>query len=299
MVANRLFSKVLLFLITSAVIQWAFAERVHAQLPKIPAPTPAWVNSNVISKNTDAIEKSVVFINNSSNHLASSDYPYVAGSKIGKLEIDEIINDAGINISMTQLEKQISKELEQIEKTIDAKQEIAMAIQANKWAQACGQFTTKESLGGWGQAIMNAVTLEKTPFLIYGAKDFDKYCPLYGNLSVKNKQHVWVLVLTAMAFFESSCEPARSGVGPNGELMGLLQLHLDKEYQYSKGCRKGDSRTARGNITCGLSMLNDQLARGEPLFSPKSYWDVLIPQAKTKRALQIMTVLKHNGLCKN
>lgn len=281
-------------MLASALLQLAFAEKVSAQTPQKPI---VRLNTGWVPTAQPALpqQKSIMF--QKQQWIGDVNQSTMDYSRPKLLE--DLVNDVSLRVNEFAIQSQVQKELETIEKGIDAKKEIAMAIEANKWAQACGQFTNSESIGGWGQAVMSMVTIEKTPMLFFGASDFDKYCPLYPKLSERNKQHVWALILTAMAFFESSCDPKKAGVGPNGDLMGLLQLHLDKEHGYSKGCSKGDSRTAKGNISCGLAMLNDQLRRGEPLFSTKSYWDVLRPQAKTKRALQIMAVLKHNGLCKN
>ena len=290
---NKVIHKALLFLIASAVFQLAFAEKVAAETPvkSVIRVNPA---GPIFERKTEVQQKSIMFTKD--NRIVDAEQ--IDDIMRPKL-LEDLVNEVTARLDESVIQMQVRKELAILEKEIDAKKEIAMAIEANQWAQACGQFTNSESIGGWGQAVMSMVNVERTPQLIFGATDFDKYCPLYPNLSERNKQHVWALVLTAMAFFESSCDPKRTGVGPNGDLMGLLQLHLDKEQGYSKGCNKGDSRTAKGNISCSLAMLNDQLRRGEPLFSTKSYWDVLRPQAKTKRALKIMAVLKHNGLCKN
>ena len=230
---NNVVHKTLLFLIASVVFQLAFAEKVAAETP---VKSVIRVNSGftIFEKKTEVQQKSIMF---------AEDKRVVDAKQIDEMMrpklLEQLAEEVTARIDESVIQMQVKKELAIMEKEIDAKKEIAMAIKANEWAQACGQFTNSESIGGWGKAVMSMVTVEKTPELYLGATDFDKYCPLYPNLSERNKQHVWALILTAMAFFESSCDPKKAGAGPNGDLMGLLQLHLDKEQGYIMVCRSG------------------------------------------------------------
>jgi hypothetical protein len=100
-----------------------------------------------------------------------------------------------------------------------------------------------------------------------------------------------------MTHYESTCIVSESARGPHGTAAGLLQLHRGKEANYSSGCRNGDSGTAERSIICGMSMLNDQIERGEPLFSRRSYWDVLRPQGASRKSLRIQAVIGQYPAC--
>lgn len=176
-------------------------------------------------------------------------------------------------------------------------EQISAVSDKMNWGDACDQFTSDDEFGKWGNMIMKELKSNATPSLMEGSDDLKKLCPGYKSLNLENRQNVWVLIINAMAFYESSCNKNVTAKGPNGKLIGLLQLHNGKEDVYAPNCKKGDGKTPAGTFRCGLSMLNSQLERGEDLFSRKSYWDVLRPQARSKKAAKIQRAIKSFPLC--
>jgi hypothetical protein len=127
-------------------------------------------------------------------------------------------------------------------------------------------------------------------------KDLD--VPQCGpRLSDEDKKGLWILIISAMTHYESSCIYTGKAKGPNGIAAGLLQLHRGKEARYSRGCRNGDSGSAERSLICGISMINDQIEEGRPLFSPNSYWEVLRPTGRSKKAKKIMAVIGQYPAC--
>ncbi|WII70525.1 hypothetical protein QJS83_08650 [Bdellovibrio sp. 22V] len=155
------------------------------------------------------------------------------------------------------------------------------------WGQKCENFVDESTLGKWAQEIRSVYMSSDFSNLDEGAKDIHRLCPTYKEMKPTDKANFWVLVLNAMAHYESTCNKAVTAKGPNGSLVGLLQLHNGREGVYSKGCDNGDGQTTKGTFRCALSMINDQIRREDELFSRKSYWDVLRPQAKSQRVPKI------------
>ncbi len=176
-------------------------------------------------------------------------------------------------------------------------EQISAVSDKMKWGDACDNFTSDDEFGKWGTMIMKELKTNEAEALLLGSDDLVRQCPGYKSLKIEGRQNVWVLIINAMAFYESSCNKNSKAQGPNGSLIGLLQLHRGKEHVYAPNCKKGDGNTPAGTFRCAISMLNSQLERGEPLFSRKSYWDVLRPQARKKQFAKIQKAIKAFPLC--
>lgn len=120
-------------------------------------------------------------------------------------------------------------------------------------------------------------------------------------MSLKEKATLWTLIVTVMAHFESSCSPEAKNKGPNGMALGLLQLHSGKEDKYDgefNTCDKNASSSTSGTLKCALGMLETQLERTNGnLFDPKSYWDVLRPRGRARKADDIQRAIQGSSLC--
>ncbi len=166
----------------------------------------------------------------------------------------------------------------------------------------CSNFADAEAFRAWGKKVLNDMSIEKHPTLLAGPADLVGVCPRYPSLSDDGKKAVWTLVLTGMAFYESTCrESPKEKRGPHGTLVGMFQLHKGKEHKYYTGgtCKKGDGSAAISSIGCVLSMLDILTAKNEVLFSRRSYWAVLRPQDKAKRVASIKKTLRDFPLCQN
>lgn len=162
----------------------------------------------------------------------------------------------------------------------------------------CTRFVNDKSYGAWALYIKKAFEKYNFNYLVKGTKDLVRVCPKYRSLKEAEKVDVWITVLIAMSHYESSCRPQITAKGPNGPLLGLLQLHRGKEGRYSKICDNGDGKSVASTLECGLSMLDDQLRRDNQIFSQKSYWDVLRPKSSTQKWRKIASSVSFYPSCR-
>lgn len=167
------------------------------------------------------------------------------------------------------------------------------------WGKSCDNFSTGTKIGQWGHAIRKEFMTGKFTHLSEGSPDIYNVCPTYKKMKPTDKANFWVLVFNAMAHYESSCNKDSTAKGPNGSLYGLMQLHVGREEVYAKSCQRGDSKTPVNTFECTLDMLNGQLRRDDALFSRKSYWDVLRPQAASGKAKKISKSISSYVPCHN
>ncbi len=171
-------------------------------------------------------------------------------------------------------------------------------IEKMKWSNRCEGFVSKEQIGPLGQHIIRSLNRTRYPELYRSTEDFKKVCPNFNNLRDAEKDYVWVMFLTAIAFFESTCNPRATAVAPNGVAQGLMQLHFNREASYSDGCTQGDSLRPNLSLSCSLSMLNDQIRRGQKIFDQSSYWEVLRPKSLSDKAKNVAWAMMFFAPCK-
>ena len=157
-------------------------------------------------------------------------------------------------------------------------------------------------LGRVGHSIYSELTKNSSlyPFLMEGGK-IKNHCKNYSTMDNNQRAVVWLLVLTTMAHFESSCNSAAKAKGPNGTAYGYFQLHKGKEFLYAGApfiCPKNASLSPMQSSKCALGMLEKQMDRttGE-LFSNKSYWEVLRPKGPADKAKHISKAIARSSLC--
>lgn len=161
----------------------------------------------------------------------------------------------------------------------------------------CIRFVNQKNYGAWALDVKKAFEKFRFNYLLKGTRDLTKVCPKYRSMKESEKIDVWITVIIAMSHYESSCRPQVTAKGPNGPLLGLLQLHRGKEGRYSKICDNGDGKSVSATIDCGLSMLDDQLRRDSQLFSQKSYWDVLRPRSPSQKWRKIASSISFYPSC--
>lgn len=167
-----------------------------------------------------------------------------------------------------------------------------------KYGDKCDNFAGDGEVNKWGLIIERELDKDRHQALYNAPSDVRRLCPKYTEMNDEDKKGLWILIISAMTHYESTCIVSESAKGPNGTAAGLLQLHRGKEANYSSGCRNGDASTAERSLICGISMLNDQVERGEVLFSRRSYWDVLRPQGQSRKASRIQAVIGQYPACR-
>lgn len=179
----------------------------------------------------------------------------------------------------------------------------AYKVSGTNVADSCVVLLNKEHIKGEvGKAIYTEFInrIDAYPRLNHGGT-LNNYCSKYKNMPAEEKALVWVLVMTVMAHFESSCSPQAQIQGPNGTAYGFYQLHKGKEMDYERSsgnCLKNASLNPIQSSKCTMSMLELQLSKqnGE-LFSARSYWDVLRPKGQARKADDIQRTLLNSSLC--
>lgn len=171
-------------------------------------------------------------------------------------------------------------------------------------ASGCHIFIDASArLGEQGAYAYNQIVRHSSEYRsLLADSALNEQCPNYGNLQVSQRAQVIVLLLTAMAHFESSCRVSAANTNaPNGTARGLFQLHEGREDAYdgrSDSCSRNASLDAEESIDCALGMLNLQFAKSGLLFDPKSYWDVLRPQGEAQTTAAIASALGRSRLCR-
>lgn len=151
----------------------------------------------------------------------------------------------------------------------------------------------------WREIVFSEITRQKNP-IFFDPKpqsDLVKFCPNFLNLTDDEKKLIWLRVVDGMVFFESSCKPAAVAQGPYGTAYGLMQLHAGRENDYSRNCRRNDSKSAHRSLACGIAMVHDQLDQTDTLFFAASYWEVLRPKGRSQRAKAIANHIWYYPLC--
>lgn len=167
-----------------------------------------------------------------------------------------------------------------------------------KYGTKCENFAEDGQVKKWGLIIEKEYDKDRHEALFAGPADVRRACPKYNIMNDEDKKGLWILIISAMTHYESTCFSTKTNQGPNGTAAGLLQLHRGHEASYSSGCRNGDADNAERSIICGMSMLNLQIENRGALFSSKSYWDVLRPRGESRAAARIQSVIGQYPACK-
>lgn len=163
--------------------------------------------------------------------------------------------------------------------TIEETAEHLNRINGTVWANACGGFINNGQIGTYGELIRREISKpNQLMSMKRGDQDLAGLCPNFPVMDDSSKANVFLLIMTSMAFEESSCDNNKSARGPNGTAKGFFQLHLGKEASYGPECRNYDSRTPTGSVMCAMSVINKQMGDGNLFRQDENYWDVLRPR---------------------
>ena len=176
--------------------------------------------------------------------------------------------------------------------------------------KSCQNFSHDQQVGPWGKFVLSELRSGNFPAMSAPdtVTDLEQICPRYPTMAQIERDHLWLLIINSMTYFESSCEPKsnltqRQGA-PDGTAFGLLQLNEGNEDLYvlkrtrthilhttraeakvskfTPGCYKNDSHNPETSLVCGMTMLEQQLEKKpHSLFDCSSYWKVLKPNACT------------------
>lgn len=144
----------------------------------------------------------------------------------------------------------------------------------------------------WTEFVFTQVDSAGADLLSTLPGDMTQFCPNYAALPVNHKKDFWVYLLSSIAQFESSFNPAlsytESFTDSSGQLVvsrGLLQLSIESARAY--GCELASAQDLHDpykNLLCGIKILNrwvgtDGVIRGQTTAGAwrggARYWSVL------------------------
>lgn len=130
----------------------------------------------------------------------------------------------------------------------------------------------------WSAVVYNLLSSELFP-AFNSAKDAEKICPGYSDLSDQERIQVWAELISATSYFESTWNPAN-----------LLQQNT-KDNQASL-------LDPAINLEFGMRVLADQISKkGSVIISSGAYWDSLKENGKHSKVPQIIKMVSETGLC--
>lgn len=199
--------------------------------------------------------------------------------------------------------KDYIQEILRIANMVQSTSDTSYKILGTTVADKCTVFLSEDMfLGSNGTNIYNSFIKhsEEFPNLMNGGQ-LNRICSKYSKNSVKNKALLWVIILTMMSHFESSCNINANTAGPNGTANGLYQLHKGREDKYDYDlnlCKENASKSYKLSNLCTLAMLEVQFEKQKgKLFSNKSYWDVLRKNGAAQKADDIYRTITRSSLC--
>jgi hypothetical protein len=174
--------------------------------------------------------------------------------------------------------------------------------------EGCGKFMSEKNtdcIGPWGKKVQ-AYLQEKGSESLFFKKDLSSACSNWKSLNTKQKEKVWVWIVTLIANKESTCMPRnRNKKATNGVAVGLLMLdeRLSARKWRGPNCNKRDILDITTNIRCGLDILEELLLGKEgeyqgngELWGPRSnsYWEEL----RKKGGGDIADLIQDHPLCR-
>lgn len=135
------------------------------------------------------------------------------------------------------------------------------------------------------------------------AQDVSLFCPKYRTLREEEKVAVFGELISAVAKFESSWNPASVYHEPaplNYDSIGLLQLSYEdhRGYSFCPAAGTRDLKDPRVNLDCGMRILARQVERrGKLILSSDVYWSVLKDGGAHSKIPQIRAMVAKLPFC--
>lgn len=108
----------------------------------------------------------------------------------------------------------------------------------------------------WTRATLSALREEGAVLAATVPVDVRHYCPGYAEATADERAAFWSGLLSALAKYESTWNPAARGGG--GRWLGLMQIAPSTWRSY--GCR-GEILDGGDNLSCAVRIMNKQVAR--------------------------------------
>jgi soluble lytic murein transglycosylase-like protein len=112
----------------------------------------------------------------------------------------------------------------------------------------------------WTKATLAAVAAQDASLAARVPADIEGWCPGYATASLDDRRAFWSGLLSAVAKYESSWNPAASG--GKGRYIGVMQISPKSAANY--GCDATSSKALKdgaANLQCAVKMMARQVGR--------------------------------------
>ncbi|MFZ1467496.1 MAG: transglycosylase SLT domain-containing protein [Paracoccaceae bacterium] len=112
----------------------------------------------------------------------------------------------------------------------------------------------------WTGAALAAVTRHDAQLAARVPKDIASWCPGYATASLPDRRAFWVGMMSAVAKYESTWNPAASGA--KGKYIGLMQI--SPQTARREGCAAQSAKALKdgaANLACAVEVFSDNVAR--------------------------------------
>jgi Transglycosylase SLT domain len=112
----------------------------------------------------------------------------------------------------------------------------------------------------WTESTLLAVSTKDMELSTRIPADIETWCPGYAEAPVQERRAFWTGLLSAVAKYESTWNPAASGGG--GRWIGLMQISPRSAANY--GCEAtsvGALKDGEANLECAVEIMSEQVAK--------------------------------------
>ncbi|WBU62870.1 transglycosylase SLT domain-containing protein [Paracoccus aerodenitrificans] len=119
----------------------------------------------------------------------------------------------------------------------------------------------------WTRATLAALDTEGAALMSRVPSDVMEFCPSYAAQTTENRRAFWAGLLSALARYESSHNPAAKGAG--GRYLGLMQISPATARNY--GC-SGSMLNGSENMACAVRIVARQVGRDNAVARSGQGW---------------------------
>ncbi|MCX7287969.1 MAG: transglycosylase SLT domain-containing protein [Rhodobacterales bacterium] len=112
----------------------------------------------------------------------------------------------------------------------------------------------------WTESTLVAVSTKDAQLSDRVPADIETWCPGYAKADVEERRAFWTGLLSAVAKYESTWNPAASGGG--GRWIGLMQISPRSAANY--GCEAtsaGALKDGEANLECAVEIMSEQVGK--------------------------------------
>jgi soluble lytic murein transglycosylase-like protein len=140
--------------------------------------------------------------------------------------------------------------------------DVAAVVAMAPAPQPAMRWDHRPEAAAWTEASLAAIARKDAVLANKVPADIASWCPAYPEKSIAERRAFWAGLLSAVAKYESTWNPA--AVGGKGKWIGLMQIAPKSAQNY--GCSATSSKALKdgaANLSCAVEILAHQVARDE------------------------------------